>query len=182
TASILVVAESRTSGTYSCIASNKLGKDKRDISYFVTDIPNGLSINLKKAPVEGQTLVLSCLANKYLYKDLTWLLPRIANNQTRIRKAIVKEYSMELPLIIKNISLEHSGTYICRATNIYTGKDVLQQKNVTIRAQEAPYLLRNNTDQVVNTSYSLSLQCSVHGVPEPQVSWYKNNKQIHQEP
>ncbi|ETE59775.1 Vascular endothelial growth factor receptor 1, partial [Ophiophagus hannah] len=245
TASILVVAESRTSGTYSCIASNKLGNDKRDISYFVTDIPNGLSINLKKAPIEGQTLVLSCLANKYLYKDLTWLLPRTANNQTRIRKAIVKEYSTELPLTIKNISLEHSGTYVCRATNIYTGKDVLQQKNVTIRgercnkkavfsrirkfksarndcttqhnvaglsptaklvvhhvkgklekkpqcrtgnwdetehAQEAPYLLRNATDQLVNTSYSLSLQCSVHGVPEPQVSWYKNNKQIHQEP
>uniref|UniRef100_A0A2D4I474 Ig-like domain-containing protein n=2 Tax=Micrurus lemniscatus lemniscatus TaxID=129467 RepID=A0A2D4I474_MICLE len=135
TASILIVAESRTSGTYSCTASNKLGKDKRDISYFVTDIPNGLSINLKKAPVEGQTLVLSCLANKYLYKDLTWLLPRTANNQTRIRKAIVKEYSTELPLIIKNISLEHSGTYICRATNIYTGKDVLQQKNITIRGE-----------------------------------------------
>ncbi|XP_070799756.1 vascular endothelial growth factor receptor 1 [Pituophis catenifer annectens] len=182
TASILVVAESRTSGTYSCIASNKVGKDKKDTSYFVTDIPNGLSINLKRAPVEGQTLVLSCLANKYLYKDLTWLLPRTGNNQTRIKKAIVKEYSTELPLIIKNISLEHSGTYVCRARNVYTGKDVLQEKNVTIRAQEAPYLLRNATDQVVNTSYSLSLQCSVHGVPEPQVSWYKNNKQIHQEP
>ncbi|KAK9402381.1 vascular endothelial growth factor receptor 1 [Crotalus adamanteus] len=181
TASILVVAESRTSGIYSCIASNKVGKDKRDISYFVTDIPNGFSINLKKAPVEGQTLVLSCLANKYLYKDLTWLLPRTANNQTRIKKAIVKEYSVELPLIIKNISLEHSGTYICRARNLYTDKDVLQEKNVTIRAQEAPYLLRNVTDQVVNTSHSLNLQCSVHGVPEPQVSWYKNNKQIHQE-
>ncbi|XP_013918690.1 PREDICTED: vascular endothelial growth factor receptor 1, partial [Thamnophis sirtalis] len=41
TASILVVAESRTSGTYSCIASNKVGKDKRDISYFVTGIVLG---------------------------------------------------------------------------------------------------------------------------------------------
>ncbi|XP_063161799.1 vascular endothelial growth factor receptor 1 [Candoia aspera] len=182
TASILVVAESRTSGTYSCIASNKVGNDKRDISYLVTDIPNGFSIILKKGPVEGETLVLSCLANKYLYKDITWLLPRTPNNQTRIKKIVVKEYSMELTLIIKNISLEHSGTYVCRARNLHTGEEVLQEKNVTVRAQEAPYLLRNVTDQVVNTSHSLSLRCSVHGVPKPQVSWYKNNKQIHQEP
>ncbi|XP_062830747.1 vascular endothelial growth factor receptor 1 isoform X1 [Anolis carolinensis] len=181
TASILTVAESRSSGSYSCIASNKVGSDERSISYFVTDVPNGFHINLKKTPVEGETLALSCLANKLLYKDIAWILPRTVN-QTRIKKPAVKDYSIDLTLIIKNVTLEHSGTYACRARNIFTGEDVVQEKDVTVRAQEAPYLLRNLTDQVINTSHSVSLECHVYGVPEPQISWYKNNKQILQEP
>ncbi|XP_042313507.1 vascular endothelial growth factor receptor 1 isoform X1 [Sceloporus undulatus] len=180
-ASILTVAESRSSGSYSCIASNKVGSDERSISYFVTDVPDGFHINLKKTPVEGETLVLSCLANKLLYKDVAWILPRTVN-QSRIKKPATKEYSIDLTLIVKNVTLEHSGTYACRAKNLYTGEDVIQEKDVTVRAQEAPYLLRNLTDQVVNTSHSVSLECHVHGVPEPKISWYKNNKEILQKP
>ncbi|KAH0625083.1 hypothetical protein JD844_033169 [Phrynosoma platyrhinos] len=180
-ASILTVAESRSSGSYSCIASNKVGSDERNISYFITDVPNGFHINLKKTPVEGETLVLSCLANKLLYKDVAWILPRTVN-QSRIKKPVTKEYSIDLTLIIKNVTLEHSGTYACRAKNMYTGEDVIQEKDVTVRAQEAPYLLRNLTDQVVNTSHSVTLECHVHGVPEPEISWYKNNKEILQKP
>ncbi|XP_066474944.1 vascular endothelial growth factor receptor 1 [Tiliqua scincoides] len=182
TASILVVAESSSSGIYSCIASNKVGSDERRISYFVTDVPNGFHINLKKQPVEGGSLVLSCLANKFLYKDIAWLLPRTENNHTRVKKAATKEYSIDLTFTIKNVSLEHSGTYTCRARNIYTGEEVLQKKDVTVRAQEAPHLLRNLTDQVVNTSHSVSLECFAHGVPEPQLSWFKNNEEIQEEP
>ncbi|XP_048350589.1 vascular endothelial growth factor receptor 1 isoform X2 [Sphaerodactylus townsendi] len=182
TASILIVDESNVSGIYTCIASNKLGTDERSIRYFVTDVPSGFHINLEKMPIEGDNLVLSCLANKFLYKDIAWILPRTVNNQTRVKKATTKEYSIDLTLTIKNISLEHSGSYACRARNIYTGEEVLQKKDVTVRAQEAPFLLRNLTDQVVNTSHSVTLECLVHGLPEPQISWLKNNKEIQHQP
>lgn len=101
----------------------------------MTDVPNGFHINLKKPPVEGGSLVLSCLANKFLYKDIAWLLPRTVSNHTRVRKAANKEYSIDLTFIIKNVSLEHSGTYSCRARNIYTGEEVLQKKDVTVRGE-----------------------------------------------
>lgn len=48
-------------------------------------------------------------------------------------------------------------------------------------AQEAPALLRHLMDQTVNTSNSAILECQVHGIPEPQISWFKNHEEIQQE-
>lgn len=39
TASTLVVADSRTSGIYTCVASNKVGTVERDISFYITGKP-----------------------------------------------------------------------------------------------------------------------------------------------
>ncbi|XP_049679214.1 vascular endothelial growth factor receptor 1 isoform X1 [Accipiter gentilis] len=182
TASTLIVAEAKSSGIYSCVASNKVGKAERNVSFIVTDVPSGFHISLEKMPIEGENLILSCSANKFLYKDIAWILPRTVNNQTKAKRSLNKEYSVTLTLTIKNVSLAHSGTYACRARNIYTGKEVLQKKDVTIRAQEAPALLRHLMDQTVNTSNSAMLECQVRGIPEPQISWFKNHEEIQQEP
>lgn len=48
-------------------------------------------------------------------------------------------------------------------------------------AQEAPALLRHLMDQTVNTSNSAMLECQVRGIPEPQISWFKNHEEIQQE-
>lgn len=42
TASTLVVADSRISGIYSCMASNKVGAVERNISFYVTGKPHTL--------------------------------------------------------------------------------------------------------------------------------------------
>ncbi|XP_037022752.2 vascular endothelial growth factor receptor 1 [Artibeus jamaicensis] len=188
TASTLVVADSRISGSYSCMASNKAGTVERNINFYITDVPNGFHVNLEKMPTEGEDLKLSCTVSKFLYRDVTWILLRTAKNRTthhgisRQKMSITKEHSVTLHLVIKNASLEDSGTYACRARNIYTGEDVLQKKEVIIRDQEAPHLLRNLSDHTVAVSSSTTLDCHANGVPEPEITWFKNNRQIQQEP
>nr|XP_055100549.1 vascular endothelial growth factor receptor 1 isoform X1 [Symphalangus syndactylus] len=187
-ASTLVVADSRISGIYICIASNKVGTVARNISFYITDVPNGFHVNLEKMPTEGEDLKLSCTVNKFLYRDVTWILLRTVNNRTmhysisKQKMAITKEHSITLNLTIMNVSMEDSGTYACRARNVYTGEEILQKKEITIRDQEAPYLLRNLSDHTVAISSSTTLDCHANGVPEPQITWFKNNHKIQQEP
>uniref|UniRef100_A0A663FGF6 receptor protein-tyrosine kinase n=1 Tax=Aquila chrysaetos chrysaetos TaxID=223781 RepID=A0A663FGF6_AQUCH len=73
-----------------------------------------------------------------------------------------------------------SGIYSCVASN-KVGK---AERNVSfiVTAQEAPALLRHLMDQTVNTSNSAMLECQVRGIPEPQISWFKNHEEIQQEP
>uniref|UniRef100_A0A8C0ESY8 receptor protein-tyrosine kinase n=1 Tax=Bubo bubo TaxID=30461 RepID=A0A8C0ESY8_BUBBB len=181
TASTLVVAEAKSSGIYSCVASNKVGKAERNVSFIVTDVPSGFHISLEKMPIEGENLVLSCSANKFLYKDIAWILPRTVNNQTKAKRSLNKEYSITLTLTIKNVSLAHSGTYACRKDVTIRGEHCNKKVLFCLVAQEAPALLRHLMDQTVNTSNSAMLECQVRGIPEPQISWFKNHEEIQQE-
>ncbi|XP_064413025.1 vascular endothelial growth factor receptor 1 [Latimeria chalumnae] len=185
TVGILVVAESNASGIYHCEAFNKVGADQRNINFFVTDVPNGFQIDMERAPVEGDDLMLSCRANKFLYTDIAWHLLKTADNRTmsdvnQQGVALMQEYSISLNLNIKNVSQNYSGTYACTAKNTYTGEEVIRYKSIGIRAQEAPHLLRNLSDQNVNVSSSITLYCLAKGLPEPQVTWYKNRQKVQQ--
>ncbi|XP_043360294.1 vascular endothelial growth factor receptor 1 isoform X4 [Dermochelys coriacea] len=73
-----------------------------------------------------------------------------------------------------------SGIYSCVASN----KIGNVERNISfyVTAQEAPSLLRNLSDQIVNTSNSATLECQAQGIPEPQISWFKNHEEIQQEP
>ncbi|XP_065757695.1 vascular endothelial growth factor receptor 1 isoform X2 [Muntiacus reevesi] len=141
TASTLVVADARVSGIYTCMAANKVGTVERSMTFYITDVPHGFQVSLDKMPVEGEDLKLSCTVNKFLYRDVTWILLRTVNNRTmqqsisKPKTAVTKEHSVTFHLVIKNASLEDSGTYACRARNMYTGEEVLQKKEVIIRGE-----------------------------------------------
>ncbi|XP_006504864.1 vascular endothelial growth factor receptor 1 isoform X1 [Mus musculus] len=188
TVSTLVVADSQTPGIYSCRAFNKIGTVERNIKFYVTDVPNGFHVSLEKMPAEGEDLKLSCVVNKFLYRDITWILLRTVNNRTmhhsisKQKMATTQDYSITLNLVIKNVSLEDSGTYACRARNIYTGEDILRKTEVLVRDSEAPHLLQNLSDYEVSISGSTTLDCQARGVPAPQITWFKNNHKIQQEP
>ncbi|XP_053312370.1 vascular endothelial growth factor receptor 1 [Spea bombifrons] len=139
TASILVIEESKASGVYTCVATNKIGSERRHIRYYVTDIPNGFHVSLNKEPAEGEDLILSCSVNKYLYTDISWTLLRKTGNRTmhhsisKQRDAVTTEYSTTLVALIKNATHADSGSYSCRGKNIYTGEVIQQVKEIAIK-------------------------------------------------
>ncbi|XP_048388559.1 vascular endothelial growth factor receptor 1 isoform X1 [Stegostoma tigrinum] len=185
TVSALVVAEANISGIYRCLAVNKVGKDERNINFFITDIPNefGFEVGVghDALPTEGDDLILFCRANKFLYSNITCRLLSRDNHTVyhlSMNEINTKEYSVALNFTIKSVSLDQSGTYECAAENIITREETIQRQKIYIRAQEVPYLLRNLTSQEVNVSSSITLECHVEGRPMPQIIWYKNNRRL----
>ncbi|XP_075055044.1 vascular endothelial growth factor receptor 1 [Mixophyes fleayi] len=142
TAGILVIDDSSTSGVYTCTASNIIGKERRDIHFYVTDVPNGFHISADKVPKEGENMTLTCSVNKYLYTNISWILRRRVGNRTmnhsisKQRNAVTREYSTVLTAVIQNATRADSGIYECRAVNVYTGDIISKSKEITIDGEK----------------------------------------------
>ncbi|CAI9557845.1 unnamed protein product, partial [Staurois parvus] len=141
TAGTLIIEDATTSGVYSCIASNKIGTERRDISFLVSDVANGFHITLDKVPKEGDNMTLTCSVNKYLYTNISWVLRRRVGNRTidhsisKQRSATTTEYSTILTVTVHNATQADSGVYECRATNTYSGDTVSQSKEIFITGE-----------------------------------------------
>ncbi|XP_072119067.1 vascular endothelial growth factor receptor 1 isoform X1 [Mobula birostris] len=189
TVSVLVVAESNISGIYHCLASNKVGKDEKSIHFYISDVHNqfGFEIGIghNMPPTEGDDLTFYCRANKFLYSNIACHLLSKDNQTTynigSISDITTKEYSIALNFTIKNVSQNQSGTYECTARNIITQEEATQKQEIYIRAPQAPYLLQNLSNQDVNISSSITLECRAEGRPMPHITWYKNHQRLHME-
>lgn len=49
-------------------------------------------------------------------------------------------------------------------------------------ARKRPWLTQNLTNQAVNSSSTLKLECDALGVPRPEITWYKNEVLLKQSP
>lgn len=49
-----------------------------------------------------------------------------------------------------------------------------------LTALEAPRYKRSLTNQTVNVTGSLRMECDVEGRPLPRLSWFKDNQPLHQ--
>ncbi|NP_001079856.1 uncharacterized protein LOC379546 precursor [Xenopus laevis] len=138
TASTIIIDNSRASGVYSCMATNKLGSERREMMYYVTDIPNGFQISVNKVPSEGDNFTLTCSVSKFMYTDIKWIFFRTVGNRTihhsinKQRNSTSTAYSLTLTAVINNANMADSGVYECRAKNLYTGKFHLLKKEINI--------------------------------------------------
>ncbi|XP_069825972.1 vascular endothelial growth factor receptor 1 [Dendropsophus ebraccatus] len=161
TAGIVVIDDSSVSGIYTCTASNKLGTEKRDIHFYVTDVPSGFHISMDRLAKEGENMTLTCSINKYLYTNISWILRRRVGNRTinhsisKQRNAITTEYSTVLTAVIQNATHADSGTYECRATNTFTGDVMSQSKDITIKGEHC-----NKKNHLSRTSKQRRKNCT----------------------
>ncbi|XP_043913664.1 vascular endothelial growth factor receptor kdr-like isoform X2 [Protopterus annectens] len=171
----LKITKALTSGVYRCVAKNKVGSAKRNITIPVTDVPNGFAVRETHIAVfRGIDVNITCQAAKIGFRSLFWHYPKNAQADNVHTVTIEGMYSNTLVLIIRNVSDEDVGEYICNAFNEYEKREVNESTYVMITEKEAPFVLRNLTDQEVNSSSTLSMICEMSGVPFPEITWKKN--------
>ncbi|XP_015205375.2 vascular endothelial growth factor receptor 3 isoform X1 [Lepisosteus oculatus] len=203
TVSKIVIQNASVSVMYKCSAFNKVGKDERLIYFYVTTIPEGFGIELQPSeePLEHEVVSLKCSADNYTYENLQWyrLDPRALQDDSgkplvldcrsvhlyanRLEGNLSFEAATNnwvLVLGIPNIQLSQEGDYVCEVQNRRSREKHCHRKFIPVKAQEAPHFRHSPTNQTVNVSESLYTRCDVEGTPTPQVSWYKDDKPLHQ--
>ncbi|XP_046893079.1 vascular endothelial growth factor receptor 2 isoform X2 [Hypomesus transpacificus] len=203
--SSLKIRRAEENALYRCVASNKLGKDQRNIFFHVT---RGLELSVSPSPepIEQDQVVLRCKADPLLYRNLAWF--RLANvSETEPHLAVQPcrtlalparplparplpqalpqallaglgdtNVSLELPLA--NVSRRDEGLYVCQLESIKTGEKTCLLRHLTLKALEVSRILTNLTEQRVNVSATTTLECQVTGTPTPTVVWSKDNHSL----
>ncbi|XP_059378114.1 vascular endothelial growth factor receptor 3-like isoform X3 [Carassius carassius] len=192
----LVIQSANVSAMYKCSAENKVGRDERLIYFYVTTIPEGFGIEMEPSedPLEQDLVRLKCNADNYTYENLRWyrLDPQAVPPELDCKslhqyaESLGGELSFQtasnnwvLELIITNIQLQDEGNYVCEVQNRRSGDKHCHRKYIPVKALEAPRYRTNPTNQTVNVSESLQMECDVEGTPSPQLSWFKDNQPLH---
>ncbi|KAM3612979.1 uncharacterized protein V6R79_018245 [Siganus canaliculatus] len=178
--STLLIGEATVSGKYSCVAKNEEGNATMTVPFYVNDRSDEITIT-PRAAIEGDDVTLSCRAARYLYTDLSWL---DASNHTvtaNVSALQLSQYSISLSLHLHNVSQNSTRGYKCQARKLHN-KAELKSSALVVDARKQPWLTLNLTNQDVNSSSTLMLNCSALGVPHPDITWYKNGIKVENGP
>ncbi|EGW02874.1 Vascular endothelial growth factor receptor 3, partial [Cricetulus griseus] len=188
TVSKLVIQDANVSAMYKCVVFNKVGQDERLIYFYVT---------------KGQSVRLSCRADNYTYEHLRWYRlhlstlhdaqgnPLLLDCKNVHLYATPLEANLEeaepgarhttLSLNIPRVAPEHEGDYVCEVQDRRSQDKHCHKKYLSVQALEAPRLMQNLTDLLVNVSDSLEMRCPVAGAHVPSIVWYKDERILEKE-
>uniref|UniRef100_A0A8C1C7Q6 receptor protein-tyrosine kinase n=1 Tax=Cyprinus carpio carpio TaxID=630221 RepID=A0A8C1C7Q6_CYPCA len=177
---------------YRCIASNKMGAEERVIVFQVAR-----DILPSSSPIEGEDVIMRCVADRLLYSNMHWYRVTSAANpdaspaavpcdtltlsplhQTNVTISGLQGTNATLDLPIPNATLMDQGLYACQVENVGTSERTCLLHNLRLRALEMSRIVTNLTAQRVNVSDSTTLVCEVSGTPTPNVVWTKDNQTV----
>uniref|UniRef100_A0A8C6TEL3 Vascular endothelial growth factor receptor 3 n=1 Tax=Neogobius melanostomus TaxID=47308 RepID=A0A8C6TEL3_9GOBI len=166
---------------YKCTAENKVGRDERLIYFYVTTVPEGFSLNVlpSESPQEQERVSLSCSADNYTYDQLqcVHLYADTLHGQLSFQ-ALSNSWALDYN--IASVQLRDEGHYACEAQSRRTGDKQCLFRYVSVKALEGPQYRRSLTNQTVNVTESLRMECDAEGRPLPRLSWFKDNQPLHQ--
>ncbi|KAI4819073.1 hypothetical protein KUCAC02_004353 [Chaenocephalus aceratus] len=203
TVSRLQIGNASVSVMYKCSAENKVGKDERLIYFYVTTIPEGFSVDVHPSEdlLEQERVSLCCSADNYTYEQLQWyrLDPQaLQDEQGKARELDCRSVhlyahtlegqlsfqepsnSWVLDFTIPSIQMQDEGHYVCEAQSRRSREKQCLFRYISVKAPEAPRYKLSLTNQTVNVTESLRMECDVEGRPLPLLSWFKDNQPLHQ--
>uniref|UniRef100_A0A7N8WQQ2 Vascular endothelial growth factor receptor 3 n=1 Tax=Mastacembelus armatus TaxID=205130 RepID=A0A7N8WQQ2_9TELE len=199
----LQIRNASVSVMYKCSAENKAGKDERLIYFYVTTIPEGFSVDVQPSenPLEQEKVSLCCSADNYTYEQLQWyrIDPQALQDKQgkppeldcksvhRYADTLNGQLSFQEPsnswvldFTIPSIQLQDEGHYVCEAQSRRRGEKQCLFRYISVKALVAPRYKRSLTNQTVNVTESLQMECDVEGRPLPRLTWFKDNQPLHQ--
>ncbi|XP_076053538.1 hemicentin-1-like, partial [Oratosquilla oratoria] len=163
-----ILASPETEGEYECVASNVAGTAKRSINISVSSPPVILPPGDEVLSVSaGEDLKLPCEASGYPEPEVRWDKDQwdISND---LHHSIGEDF-----LLLKNVTPEMSGIYICAAIN--RARTVSKAFDITVK-----YPPKIKEEEIDSPRKSLvegegfSLPCPAEANPAPDRTWTKD--------
>ncbi|XP_064793489.1 hemicentin-1-like [Oncorhynchus masou masou] len=160
---------------YLCVAENKVGAVEKLFSLTVQVPPSMVAGREEEVSViQGHMVSLLCDVQAYPPPEITWT-----------RDGQILQFSMGIHILpggqmlqLPRARLEDAGQYVCTATNS-AGQD---QKSILLSVYVLPTLkprLDSESEFVTpQKGSSVTLRCEARGIPEPEVTWYRNGLQL----
>ncbi|KAJ3604124.1 hypothetical protein NHX12_028865 [Muraenolepis orangiensis] len=160
---------------YLCVGKNKVGAMEKLFSLTVQVPPR---INGPKeeevSVMDGHMVSLLCDVQAYPPPEIIWTRDGQLLHFTTGIHILPGGQMLQLP----RARVEDAGQYVCTATNS-AGQD---QKSILLSVYVLPSLRpRVESESELLTPQlgsTISLRCEARGVPEPQVTWYRNGLQL----
>uniref|UniRef100_A0A3Q3L4X2 Uncharacterized protein n=1 Tax=Mastacembelus armatus TaxID=205130 RepID=A0A3Q3L4X2_9TELE len=157
---------------YLCVAENKVGTVEKLFSVTVQVPPRIIGPKEEEVGViKGHMVSLLCDVQAYPPPEITWTKDgQVIQFSTAIH--VLPGGQM---LQLHRAGLADAGQYVCTATNS-AGQD---QKSIHLILPTLKPRPDAESDSVTpQVGSSVTLRCEAHGVPEPEVTWYKNGLQL----
>ncbi|XP_035392059.1 hemicentin-1 [Electrophorus electricus] len=160
---------------YLCVAENKIGAVQKLYSLSVQVPPRIVGQREEEVSVvEGHMVSLLCDVQASPAPDIIWTRDGQALHFTAGIHILAGGQMLQLP----RVTQQDTGQYVCTATSS-AGQD---QKSILLAVHVPPTLLaqRDTESEVMSSQVgsSVTFRCEAGGVPEPEVTWYRNGLQL----
>ncbi|XP_069039515.1 hemicentin-1 isoform X2 [Lepisosteus oculatus] len=160
---------------YLCVAENKVGSAEKLFSLTVQVPPRIVGANPEHISViEGHMVSLLCDVQAYPSPEISWARDGKTLHFGTGLQILPGSQVLQLP----RAQLADAGLYVCTATN-----PAGQGEKHLLLSVYAPPTLKPHPDpdkEIVTprAGGSVTLHCDAQGVPEPEVTWYRNGLQL----
>ncbi|KAK5974865.1 hypothetical protein GCK32_004431, partial [Trichostrongylus colubriformis] len=171
-------------GSYSCKATNIAGEARTEATVNVmkeTVAPQFVEVLEPVNVKQSEALNLSVTVTGSPEPQLVWLKDDVPIEIDNVRVVTREEGPGNFTLTIKDIRSTDSGRYSCKATS--AAGEARTEARVDVEVEHeieslAPTFTKSLVDQSISIGDQLVLFCSVKGVPQPTVEFYREDVRI----
>lgn len=123
---------------------------------------------------------LDCIANARPLHELRtfWYKDGVPIENAGVSYSLVNDF-WNRSLTLVSVNTTHKGEYECQVSLVSGGFPTVKASAIVTVLQKPRFLGTTKTDSYTESYGSLvSLPCDVYGVPKPNITWYKNSREM----
>ncbi|XP_078083679.1 hemicentin-1-like [Mustelus asterias] len=150
-------------GSYTCLASNAVGTDRKEVKLTYSEIPAITVPNPVVLAMVAEVALLECRTAGVPQPEVAWFKGDLDLTQV----PFVEVDAVDGTLRIREVQEMDAGDYTCVATN----EAGTSSATVMLDVGSAPRFSETPSDVSVTIGQNVTLPCRAVGDPPPQVTW-----------